>query len=212
MAKGRPRKRKPKPGERVPLGLRVTPHLKDALDRAAAESGRSQSQEAEFRIERSFAEQRSLLEALELTYGRELAGILLMLGESMKLSGTHAGFIATDTLEGSQKWWDNAYSFAQASEAAAAVLDAIKPEGDPTPPQESSFIVGEPLGFQGLYSNLGRGFANMIIEEAGSGYTRTSGTSERARLLRRMLGPLSDRLRKFCSEEWLNAETHIGDD
>ena len=50
---GRP-KRQPNPGERVPLGLRVTPELKTRLDDAANQSGRSQSQEAELRLEQSF--------------------------------------------------------------------------------------------------------------------------------------------------------------
>ncbi|MFK0688012.1 TraY domain-containing protein [Mesorhizobium sp. IMUNJ 23033] len=43
-------------GERASLGLRVTPSLKDRLEASAAASGRSQSQEAEFRLERSFAD------------------------------------------------------------------------------------------------------------------------------------------------------------
>jgi hypothetical protein len=38
----------------VSLGLRVTAELKRKLDEAAANSGRSQSQEAELRLERSF--------------------------------------------------------------------------------------------------------------------------------------------------------------
>jgi len=49
---GRPTK-PPKPGERVSLGLRVTPQMKKQLERAAIKNGRSLSQEAEFRLERS---------------------------------------------------------------------------------------------------------------------------------------------------------------
>lgn len=49
---GRPTK-KPRPGERVPLGLRITPDMKRKLERAALKSGRSLSQEVERRIERS---------------------------------------------------------------------------------------------------------------------------------------------------------------
>jgi len=50
---GRPR-RDPLPGERVPLGLRVTPQMKKMLEAAADASGRSQSQEAEHRLEMAF--------------------------------------------------------------------------------------------------------------------------------------------------------------
>lgn len=49
---GRPTK-KPKPGERVPLGLRITPRMKRKLEEAARRKGRSLSQEVELRLERS---------------------------------------------------------------------------------------------------------------------------------------------------------------
>ena len=38
------------PGERVSLGLKVTPETKNKLDKAAKANGRTQSQEAEARI------------------------------------------------------------------------------------------------------------------------------------------------------------------
>ncbi len=41
-------------GQRNSLGLRVTAEIKRKLEAAALKSGRSQSQEAEFRIEQSF--------------------------------------------------------------------------------------------------------------------------------------------------------------
>lgn len=53
--RGRPTKA-PTPGERASLGLRVTAEMKEKLDRAASQNGRSQSQEAEYRLERSFAD------------------------------------------------------------------------------------------------------------------------------------------------------------
>ena len=57
--RGRPR-REPDPGERVKLGLRVTPKTKARLDAAAEQNGRSQSQEAELRLEASFEHDRLL--------------------------------------------------------------------------------------------------------------------------------------------------------
>ena len=50
---GRPMK-PPTPGERTPLGLRVTAEVKQKLEEAAIQSGRSLSQEAELRLEQSF--------------------------------------------------------------------------------------------------------------------------------------------------------------
>ncbi|RWD33364.1 MAG: hypothetical protein EOS22_01040 [Mesorhizobium sp.] len=55
--RGRPTKA-PTPGERVSLGLRVTAEMKERLDAEAAKNGRSQSQEAEYRLERSFGDER----------------------------------------------------------------------------------------------------------------------------------------------------------
>jgi hypothetical protein len=51
---GRPTK-PPTLGERVMLGLRVTPAMKLKLEAAAIESGRSISQECELRLEQSFS-------------------------------------------------------------------------------------------------------------------------------------------------------------
>jgi hypothetical protein len=74
------KKRRP---ERVMLGLRVTPELKQKLDAAAEANGRSQSQEAEFRLERSFDREALLSEALQMKYGRSLAGILQALANTI---------------------------------------------------------------------------------------------------------------------------------
>jgi hypothetical protein len=50
---GRPT-RPPRPGERVTLGLRVSAEMKRKLEKDAIKNGRSLSQEAEFRLERSY--------------------------------------------------------------------------------------------------------------------------------------------------------------
>jgi poly-D-alanine transfer protein DltD len=42
------------PGTRISLGLKVTAEIKQKLDEAAKQSGRTQSQEAEFRLNRDF--------------------------------------------------------------------------------------------------------------------------------------------------------------
>ena len=57
---GRPTK-PPAPGERVPLGLRVTPEMKRRLEAAATKKGRSLSQEVELRLERSLDFARHLI-------------------------------------------------------------------------------------------------------------------------------------------------------
>ena len=69
------------PSKRVPLSLRVTPQVKALLDAASAKSGRSQTQEIEFRLERSFDRDGMLPEVLSRAYGGQLAGLLMVLGE-----------------------------------------------------------------------------------------------------------------------------------
>jgi hypothetical protein len=135
MAKtrGRPRRRQPKPGERVSLGLRVTPRLKAALDQAAKDSGRSQSQEAEFRIEQSFRDEDRFIEALELAYGMELAALLLLLGDLMRYVGIPAAVLSSGKPEEMLSWWNNAYAFSVAAAAAKRVLDRAAPSGEAAP-------------------------------------------------------------------------------
>lgn len=142
---GRPG-RKIEPGERAALGLRVTPELKTRLDRAAKESGRSQSQEAELRLERSFEREGLLAETLELRYGPQLAGVLLMLGEAMKDAGEFAGFQATYTLEGSRNWFEVPAAFDQAAQAAGHVIEALRPPGEADVPDNFLHGIGHANG------------------------------------------------------------------
>src|SRR5262245_43088405 len=84
---GAPPRREPRPGERIQLGVRVTPEAKRRLEKAAAEFGRSISQEAELRLERSFDRDDLLNEVLSLAYGRQVAGILMLLGSVLPRAG-----------------------------------------------------------------------------------------------------------------------------
>jgi hypothetical protein len=73
---GRPLKA-PQSGKRVSLGLKVTAEIKQRLDDAARANGRTQSQEAEFRLERSFDREGLLPEVLTLAYGKPVADVLI---------------------------------------------------------------------------------------------------------------------------------------
>jgi hypothetical protein len=82
---GAPPKRDPLPGERFTIATRVRPELKRRLDAAAEESGRSQAQETELRLERSFDRTDLLPEVLTLAYGERIAAQLMELGAAMKI-------------------------------------------------------------------------------------------------------------------------------
>ena len=128
-------KRNSEQGERVHLGFRVTPEMKRRVEDAAHGSGRSISQEAELRLERSFEQQRLLPEVLELAYGTELAGLLISIAEAMNQAQL-AGQITS--LEDHPRWSDDAFSFDTVVVAAQAVLEALRPAGVVRNPAETT--------------------------------------------------------------------------
>ena len=127
---GRPLKM-PRPGERISLGLKVTPEIKTRLDAAARYSGRTQSQETELRLEQSFRAEGLLSPALELAYGRPLAALLMMLGRGMSTAGRHGAAAATQSFDKMDAWPSNPYAFDQAAQAAKVIIDGLRPPGDP---------------------------------------------------------------------------------
>src|SRR3954447_19596048 len=91
--------RPPDPVQRVPLSLRVTPDVKKQLDTAAKQSGRSQSQEAEFRLEQSFRTVDLFDQILGLAYQRPTAGIVKFVGDVFHLTAQRASFNAATKFE-----------------------------------------------------------------------------------------------------------------
>lgn len=88
---GRPTKPAPATGGgKVSLGLKVTREIKNKLDNAARVSGRTQSQEAEGRLERSFERQELLFDVLTAAYGPQAAGLLVVAGEALRLTAVTA--------------------------------------------------------------------------------------------------------------------------
>lgn len=80
--RGRGRPRKPaKPGIRNMIGFRVPAELKIRLEKAAEESGRSISQEAEIRLEKTFDSDDAIVE----TFGGKKSFAIMRLFASAKL-------------------------------------------------------------------------------------------------------------------------------
>jgi predicted transcriptional regulator len=122
---------RPTVGERVPLGLRVTPELKQRLDAAAELSGRSQSQEAEFRIEHSFDRQDLLPDVLSIAYGsKEIADLLMTLGTVFRVAGEAVATTSKmrERLK-SRDWTSDPAVCDIAIEAAHTVLESFRPIG-----------------------------------------------------------------------------------
>ena len=107
------------------LGLRVTAEVKRRLDASADANGRSQSQEAELRLEHSFFRQDLLVEVFTLGYGKELEGVLMLLGSVMLA----AGYGHPPRLWAEDGWTDDPDAYDQAVQAATMVLEAARPDG-----------------------------------------------------------------------------------
>src|SRR4051812_26657331 len=66
------------------MSFRVRPELKNAMDKAADESGRSVAQEIEIRLETTFRDQDRLFEGLAaVRWSRELAATVILIGDAM---------------------------------------------------------------------------------------------------------------------------------
>jgi hypothetical protein len=118
---GAPPKRNPRPGERFTIATRVQRELKLRLDAAAEASGRSQAQETELRLERSFDRTDLLSEVLSLAFGKELAGLLIILGTAMHDQGRR--------ITGKSDWATDPVAYDAAVVAALWLLDLGQPEG-----------------------------------------------------------------------------------
>lgn len=152
---------KAEPVLRVPLGLRVTPDIKKRLDDAAKDNGRSQSQEAEMRLENTFKATNAVFDALDLAFGKRLTGLLLAMAHASQLTGTRAVFVSQLNVAGGENWVSDPYAYDQAVRAILAILEAFRPTGkiEMPPPQR-----GLP---ESAYAQLGVGFAQDLLAAVG---------------------------------------------
>ena len=146
-------------GERIALGLRVTKETKRKLDDAVYSSGRSQSQEAEFRLEQTFNADNSLFAALDLAYGRRWSGIVLAIAHAAQLAGVRSMMINHWNFEGGEDWVLDPYAYDQAVKAANAILEAFRPKGEIALSPVSDFS-RYPVS---MFENLGKGFAEDLL-------------------------------------------------
>ena len=109
--RGRPSKA-PKKGERNSLGFRVTADLKKKLMQSAEASGRSVSQDAEFRLEQSFSVENVLAQMIG---SPAVLALCVIAGQAIRLVEKETGKIWTEDEETNQ----------EARRAAALTANAI---------------------------------------------------------------------------------------
>ena len=116
----------------MPLGLRVTPKIKRMLDDSATASGRSQSQEAEFRIEQSFHGQQTFREAQQIVFGRQGVALIHLLARELRDAVIEAGLSPHDD------WMSDPTAFDRVARKFTELLRRLRPAGVPKLQQRES--------------------------------------------------------------------------
>ena len=140
----RPRGRPPQPEgvrRRSNLTLRIRDETKAALERNAADNGRSLSEEAETLLDQALRSPQLLEQAFDLALDRPGAGLLMALVRVIRDVARGAAFVTTNR-ESGDDWFNSPYAFEQVSRAITTMLEAVRPEGDVTPPPPPDWAPG----------------------------------------------------------------------
>lgn len=149
---GRPRKRE-QGTPREYVGFPIPARVKRELEAAAKNNGRSQATESASRLIGSFEKQQLLFEALSLTFGPQVAGVILMLGSGMSTAGRRCAAAEAGSFAAADMWMGSAYAVDQAIKCAAYILDGFRPGPAHVPQVAGAWLgappehVGETIGF-----------------------------------------------------------------
>jgi len=114
--KARPRRRSfALADERRGLSLRVSRRVRELLEAASRQSGRSLSQEAELRLEQALQDERSFQDNLDYVFGSQGAALLGLIGFLMRQEGD---------------WLDEPLAYATMRRRIELILDAAAPAGE----------------------------------------------------------------------------------
>jgi plasmid stability protein len=166
------------------LTLRVRAETKAALERRAAKSGRSLSGEAETWLGQGLLSEGMLDQALDLAFGHQTAGVILLLGRIVRETASSAGLATTHALEGANNWLSNPYAFDQVYTAIVTAMEALRPDGKIDPPLGSKadkvdlgVIFRDHLGL-----SLAEVLLNAVADRAGGADLVAWGAQIRTRL------------------------------
>jgi hypothetical protein len=120
MGKG-PRPKGEYAGKSSVFSTRIRPDLRKSLERAAKTSGRSLSQEVEYRLRRSFVEDDKIADAFG---DRRTYRLMRMISDAIHLS--------QDYESAKKNWLDNYSRFHQALAVMGSVVAAIEPHPPPS--------------------------------------------------------------------------------
>jgi hypothetical protein len=101
--RGRPTDPEAKRRRRM-IGVRLRDETRARLELDAAAAGRSLSQEVEQQIEQRHERGSLLSDALEIAYGRQVAGLLMIIGRVLTDAGRYGGFMSKPSTAGTDAW------------------------------------------------------------------------------------------------------------
>jgi hypothetical protein len=119
----------------VDLKVRMKEPLRARLASAAASRGGSMNAEAIARLEDSFRAEDLLPQILDLAYGPAAAGLLMLLGRSIRHASLVATLMAERPPEDAEKWIRDPWTYGQIEELVKEILQELRPRGDKNPPK-----------------------------------------------------------------------------
>jgi hypothetical protein len=122
------RKSAARAGKRYPLNMRTTFEVRQELERAATATGRSLAQEAEHRIQQTFQNQKILQEALDLSFGPEISGLLMVIGDVMRTTAQTVAFTSSGD-PSIENWTEEPLIYDAVAKAVSTVFDQHNPRG-----------------------------------------------------------------------------------
>lgn len=188
----RPRR---KPSDTAQLKLRIREPLRRRLAQDAERNQTTLNAAIVTRIELGYEGERQLDAALDRLYGRQLAGVLTLLGKVMRAVGPVAGYRSMSTGAGAvdleaaaEQWLSDPHAFGQAVTAARRVLDRLRPEGDERVLQNT----GEPADAAQM------AFGELVADAVLQGLRYPTGDEGldlvELNQIRARLGPIVDRI------------------
>jgi hypothetical protein len=160
-------KRPKRVDRRKTTSTRITPELRVKIDGAAEQSERSLAQEIEFRLEQSFAEEKSQA----VISDEELRGLYAQFGklETFMVARLLANAIHTIEVVTGKNWMDDPEAHRQTQEACKTILDSFRPPDGKGP-------IGVDVAFEGI---VGKDAAKQaIISEFGSNFEKMRGPAK----------------------------------
>jgi hypothetical protein len=145
--------------DQVQINVRMREGLRAKLEQSAKKNYESLNREIVDRLERSFDRQDLLVDALTLTYGEHVAGLLMAVGRAMEEAGKMGVFASNPWTPSRDNWADVPLAYREATIAATLVLRALRPPGEPTPPHPKAVKL-----FPRLVENMGADVSARLVD------------------------------------------------